>query len=79
MRKIGMKNRNIIELADYNEPIVLKKAEELTKNEVNQMEPFWVGVLKGEAYPDNAGRGIIHRSPPMTIDSKIRILMKLDA
>lgn len=49
------------------------------KNEVNQMAPFWVGVLKGEAYPDNAERGIIHRSPPMTVGSKIRILMKLDA
>lgn len=51
----------------------------LAKNEVNQMDPFWVGVLKGEAYPDNAGRGIIHRSPPMIVGSKIRILMKLDA
>lgn len=27
-------------------------------------EPFWVGVMKGELFPGNAGNALVHRSPP---------------
>lgn len=31
---------------------------------VRRLARFAVGLLKGEAFPGNAGRGIVHRSPP---------------
>jgi hypothetical protein len=31
--------------------------------EPSRFEPFGVGILKGDAYPGNAGRGLVHRSP----------------
>jgi hypothetical protein len=31
---------------------------------VRQVAPFSVVLLKGEAWPDNEGRGAVHRSPP---------------
>lgn len=36
-------------------------------------------VLKGHAWPGNAGRGAIHRSPPVRASRTRRLLVKLDA
>ncbi len=35
-------------------------------------------ILKGEGYPGNAGRGCIHRSPPMPPGAPARLLLCLD-
>lgn len=34
-------------------------------------------VLKGESYPGNAGRGAVHRSPPIAHEKGVRLLFKL--
>jgi len=42
------------------------------------LEPFWVGLFKGECFPGNAGRGQVHRSPAAPPDG-LRVLFCLDA
>jgi len=46
--------------------------------EPSRFEPFWVGVLKGDAYPGNAGHGLVHRSPPIGGSGQTRVLFCLD-
>ena len=46
--------------------------------EPSRFQPFWVGVMKGDAYPDNAGRGLVHRSPPIADSGQTRVLVCLD-
>lgn len=46
---------------------------------VQQLAPFWVGIFKGERYPGNAGRGQVHRSPPVADGEPPRLLFCLDA
>ncbi|HVY29612.1 MAG TPA: DUF1826 domain-containing protein [Polyangiaceae bacterium] len=36
-------------------------------------------LLKGESYPGNAGRGAVHRSPPIAHRSDVRLVFKLTA
>jgi hypothetical protein len=43
-----------------------------------RFEPFWVGILKGDAYPGNAGSGLVHRSPPVKDLGLTRVLFCLD-
>lgn len=43
---------------------------------LRRMEPFDVGLLKGEAWPGNQDRGAVHRSPPGTSP---RVVVTLDA
>lgn len=38
-----------------------------------------VGLFKGEAWPGNAGKGIVHRSPPEPEGGHRRVLLCLDA
>jgi hypothetical protein len=45
----------------------------------SQFEPFWVGMLKGDAYPGNAGQGLVHRSPPIAGTGQTRVLFCLDS
>lgn len=40
-----------------------------------RMPTFCVGLLKGEAWPGNEGRGVVHRSPP---GSERRMLLSID-
>lgn len=40
------------------------------------VDPFDVVVLKGEAFPGNAGRGVVHRSPP---GDAPRLVLTIDA
>ncbi|MEW8312966.1 MAG: DUF1826 domain-containing protein [Candidatus Thiodiazotropha taylori] len=42
-------------------------------------EPFWVGIMKGNAYPGNAGQGLVHRSPQISGSGKTRVLFCLDS
>src|ERR1700739_612460 len=51
----------------------------IDRDRIQRFETFWVGVLKGEAYKNNKGNGIIHRSPPVGKKSAKQILLKLDA
>ena len=46
--------------------------------EPSQFAPFWVGILKGDAYPGNAGAGLVHRSPPIKSSGLTRVLFCLD-
>lgn len=46
--------------------------------EPSWFEPFWVGILKGDAYPGNVGRGLVHRSPPIAGSGQTRLLFCLD-
>ncbi|MCG7941717.1 MAG: DUF1826 domain-containing protein, partial [Candidatus Thiodiazotropha taylori] len=47
--------------------------------EPNVFEPFWVGIMKGNAYPGNAGQGLVHRSPQISGSGKTRVLFCLDS
>jgi hypothetical protein len=51
----------------------------LRHGQPRHLEPFWVGVLKGERFPGNAGRGLVHRSPPVADTGTTRVLVCLDA
>jgi hypothetical protein len=46
--------------------------------EPSRFQPFWVGILKGDAYPGNGGRGLVHRSPPIAGSGQTRLLFCLD-
>ena len=39
---------------------------------------FTVGIMKGNAYPDNSGHGLVHRSPRVKGPNRTRILFCLD-
>lgn len=45
--------------------------------QIHQLRPFDVALLKGERYPGNAGRGAVHRSPPMPAGA-LRVMLSLD-
>lgn len=45
--------------------------------DVRRLPPFCVGLFKGEAFPGNAGRGIVHRSSPASARTP-RLLLCLD-
>jgi hypothetical protein len=47
--------------------------------QVRALEPFWIGVFKGERFPGNAGRGQVHRSPAVADGALPRLLFCLDA
>lgn len=46
--------------------------------EPSQFSPFWVGILKGDAYPGNQGHGLVHRSPAIAGTGQTRVLFCLD-
>jgi hypothetical protein len=46
--------------------------------EPSRFEPFWVGILKGDRYPGNAGHGLVHRSPPVNSTGQTRVLFCMD-
>lgn len=50
--------------------------EDSTK--VQTMQPFEVGILKGEASKKNKNIGIVHRSPPISESGEKRLLLRLD-
>jgi hypothetical protein len=46
---------------------------------IQQLKTFQVGLLKGEEYPGNHGRGLVHRSPPLAPADKPRWFFRLDS
>ncbi len=46
--------------------------------EPSRFEPFWVGILKGDAFPGNTGLGLVHRSPQIAGSGQTRVLFCLD-
>jgi hypothetical protein len=51
----------------------------LRQGQPNRLAPFQVAVLKGERFPGNAGRGLVHRSPPIAGTNTVRVLLCIDA
>ena len=47
-------------------------------SKIKTMQPFEVGILKGEASLQNKGKGIVHRSPPIQHKNEKRLLLRLD-
>lgn len=49
----------------------------MSDSDIQQLAPFDIGLLKGDAWRDNEGKGIIHRSPAVEA-GHTRIVMTLD-
>ena len=47
--------------------------------EPSRFEPFWVGIMKDDKYPGSEGRGLVHRSPPMSDSPEPRVIFCMDA
>ena len=54
-------------------------SEILLTDEPSQLGRFWVGLLKGSAFPGNSLNGLIHRSPPSQGLGVNRVLFCLDS
>lgn len=54
--------------------------EEIVKDpkRIHQMERFWVAIFKGEVFMNNAGNGIVHCSPKISMTGEKRILLRID-
>lgn len=46
--------------------------------QIHRMQTFDVGVFKGESWPNNAGRGAVHRSPALVERDPWRVMVSLD-
>lgn len=46
--------------------------------QIYRMRPFEVGLFKGDAYPNNLGRGAVHRSPRADEAAVWRVMATLD-
>jgi hypothetical protein len=44
---------------------------------VQTLQPFWVGLMKGETWPGHTGGGLLHRSPPLK-SGEWRMFVALD-
>jgi hypothetical protein len=45
---------------------------------IRQMPAYAVGLMKGESWEGNEGRGLVHRSPQPTALQPRRLLLTLD-
>lgn len=54
-------------------------ASVIAPEHVRSARPGDVILLKGEAWPGNAHRGAVHRSPPIAHTGKRRLVLKMDA
>ena len=54
-------------------------SEILLADRPSQLGQFWVGLLKGSAFPGNSLNGLIHRSPPSQGPGVTRVLFCLDS
>jgi len=58
-----------------------KGSDELVKKPgamIQRLEPGWIGILKGERYPGNRGKAIVHRSPSIAGTGTARLLLRID-
>ena len=60
---------------DYGDP----KAVRRDGATIQRLTPGAVGLFKGEAWPGNAGHGLVHRSPAIAGRGERRVLITLDA
>lgn len=51
----------------------------LSPDAISRMPTGAIGLLKGEAWPGNEGRGAVHRSPAVTAAQGRRVLLTLDS
>ena len=49
-----------------------------TPDAVQRMRPFDIGLLKGETWPGNQGRGVVHRSPPVALSDLRRVFVTIE-
>lgn len=47
--------------------------------EPSRFSTFWVGLLKGSAYPGSGAHGLVHRSPSVECTDPTRVLFCLDS
>ncbi len=47
--------------------------------QIRQMNPYDVALMKGDSWPGNQGRGLVHRSPALCGSNARRLLFKIDA
>jgi|GEM_PF-4450219 len=45
---------------------------------VHELKSYQVGILKGEEYPGNFGKGVVHRSPAVPPDQEGRWFLRVD-
>lgn len=48
-------------------------------NQIQQFAPFEVGILKGAMYEHNDGPAVVHRSPTLSNEGDIRVLIRFDS
>lgn len=48
-------------------------------NEVRQLAPFELGILKGALYESNDGPAVLHRSPIVSKKDSMRVLLRFDS
>jgi len=58
---------------DITNARVVKRAHDVFRLPVGA-----VAVMKGDAYPGNEGRGLVHRSPPLTGSGLVRVRLVVD-
>ncbi len=46
---------------------------------VHELKSYQVGILKGEEYPGNFGKGVVHRSPAVPPNQEGRWFLRVDA
>lgn len=46
--------------------------------QIHRMRPFDIGIFKGELWPENIGRGAVHRSPRARTPDEWRIMMSIE-
>lgn len=61
------------ELRDEESGLLLPGAQ------IHRMAAFDVGIFKGELWPNNAGRGVVHRSPKPDDPGQWRLMVSIDA
>jgi hypothetical protein len=64
---------------EWIDPAHADPAHAIARNDIQRAAPFDVVLLKGEAWPGNAGYGAIHRSPEVEPAAMPRVLVAIDA
>ncbi len=60
-----------------NEPVNEARIGDM--RQIRQFAPFEVGILKGAMYDSNDGPAVLHRSPSISEEDTIRVLLRLDS
>ena len=65
---------------DWLSPRGGERGDELLREgaTIRQLERFDVGLMKGDRWPGNQGKGLVHRSPHDRDAKQRRVLFKID-